>query len=375
MLECTGDNKLANLRTPGPIPLDDEILESLGTQMINHRGPEYKDLLFKTTEGLKKVFATRNDVYIITGSGTSAMEAAVVNTLSPGDKAINATVGVFGNRFGVICERYGVDVTTLEFPFGSDIDISSLRSCIEENPDVKAVMITHNETSTGVTNNIKVAAEVIKGEYDKLVLVDGISSVCSIPIETDAWGLDVVATASQKGWMLPPGLAFISFSERAWQAHSESTMPRFYLDMAEYKRYFEIGPPPFTPSISCMFALSTALDRIDQEGLGPLYERHATIGKFTRDSIRDLGLDIFPEREEIASNTCTAVSIPDGVDGGSLVTKMRTEHDVVLAGGQAGLSGKIFRIGHMGLTSHSDIKETIDALKVVLPQVGFTGHR
>ena len=263
---------MANLRTPGPIPLDDEILESLGTQMINHRGPEYKALLFKTTEGLKKVFATKNDVYIITGSGTAAMEAAVVNTLSPGDKAINATVGVFGNRFGVICERYGVNLTTLEFPFGTDIDIAKLRACIEENPDVKAVMITHNETSTGVTNNIRVAAEVIKGEYDKLVLVDGISSVCSIPIETDVWDLDVVATASQKGWMLPPGLAFISFSDRAWQAHAESTMPRFYLDMAEYKRYFEIGQPPFTPSISCMFALSTALDRIEQEGLGSLYE-------------------------------------------------------------------------------------------------------
>jgi len=242
-----------------------------------------------------------------------------------------------------------------------------------QNPDVKAVMVTHNETSTGVTNDLRAIAEVIKGEFDKLVIVDGISSVCSLPLETDAWGLDVVATASQKGWMLPPGLAFISFSQRAWEAHAESTMPRFYLDMAEYKRYFELGQPPFTPSVSCMFALDLALKRIEKEGLGALYERHATIGQFTRDSIRSLGLDIFPVTESIASDTCTAVSVPEEVDGNSLVEKMRVEHNVVLAGGQANLAGKIFRIGHMGLTSHEDIQNAVDALKVVLPSTGFKG--
>ena len=366
-----GGTTLVNLRIPGPIPVDDEILETMGSPMINHRGPEFKDLLYKTTEGLKTVFATKNDLYIITGSGTSAMEAAVVNTLSPGDKAINATVGVFGNRFGIICERYGVDVTTLSFPFGTAVETDKLRECIEENPEVKAVMVTHNETSTGVSNDLEKIASVIK-EYDKLILVDGISSVCSIPIETDAWGLDVVATASQKGWMLPPGLAFISFSEKAWEAHKNSTMPRFYLDMAEYKKYYEIGQPPFTPSVSCMFALDVALDRVKQEGLGALYERHSIIGKYTRDAIRDLGLDIFPISEDIASNTCTAVSVPEGVDGSSLVEKMRVDHKVVLAGGQSTLSGKIFRIGHMGITPQEDIQQTINALREVLPTVGFT---
>ena len=364
---------MVNLRIPGPIPVDEEILETMGTPMINHRGPEYKDLLFRTTKGLKNVFATENDVYIITGSGTSAMEAAVVNTLSPGDKVINATVGVFGNRFGVISNRYGIDVETVDFPFGTAVDLDRLRDALIQNPDVKAVMVTHNETSTGVTNDLRAIAEVIKGEFDKLVIVDGISSVCSLPLETDAWGLDVVATASQKGWMLPPGLAFISFSQRAWEAHAESTMPRFYLDMAEYKRYFELGQPPFTPSVSCMFALDLALKRIEKEGLGALYERHATIGQFTRDSIRSLGLDIFPVTESIASDTCTAVSVPEEVDGNSLIEKMRVEHNVVLAGGQANLAGKIFRIGHMGLTSHEDIQNAVDALKVVLPSTGFKG--
>jgi aspartate aminotransferase-like enzyme len=299
------------------------------------------------------------------------MEAAVVNTLSPGDKAINATVGVFGNRFGVISERYGIDLVSLEFPFGSDVDLDVLRNCLNANPDVKAVMVTHNETSTGVTNNLQGISTVVKKEYDKLILVDGISSVCSLPLETDLWDLDVVATASQKGWMLPPGLAFISFSEKAWEAHSRSTMPRFYLDMAEYKRYYEIGQPPFTPSVSCMFALDLALDQIVTEGMGSVFERHASIGQYTRDCIAELNLNIFPNSKEIASNTCTAVEVPEGVDGSKLVSKMRDEHKVVLAGGQASLSGKIFRIGHMGQTTESDIKGAMDALKIVLPEIGF----
>ena len=362
---------MVNLRIPGPIPVNDDILESMGTPMINHRGPEFKEILYRTTERLKTVFSTRNDVYIITGSGTSAMEAAVVNTLSPGDKAINATVGVFGNRFGVISERYGIDLVSLEFPFGSDVDLDVLRKCLNANPDVKVVMVTHNETSTGVTNNLQAISAVVKKEYNKLILVDGISSVCSLPLETDLWDLDVVASASQKGWMLPPGLAFISFSEKAWEAHSRSTMPKFYLDMAEYKRYYEIGQPPFTPSVSCMFALDLALDQIITEGMESVFERHASIGQYTRDRIAELNLNIFPYSNEIASNTCTAVEVPEGVDGSKLVSKMRDEHKVVLAGGQASLSGKIFRIGHMGQTTESDIKDVMDALKIVLPEIGF----
>ena len=365
--------KLVNLRIPGPIPVNDDILEAMGTPMINHRGAEFKEILYSTTDRLKKVFSTRNDVYIITGSGTAAMEAAVVNTLSPGDKAINATVGVFGNRFGIISERYGVDLVSLEFPFGSDVDLDILRNCLNANPDAKAVMVTHNETSTGVTNNLEAIASVVKKEYDKLILVDGISSVCSLPLETDEWELDVVATASQKGWMLPPGLAFISFSERAWEAHSQSNMPRFYLDMAEYKRYYEIGQPPFTPSISCMFALDLALQQIIEEGMGPIFERHASIGRYTRDGITKLGLRIFPVSDSIASNTCTAVTVPEGLDCSKLVSKMREDHQVVLAGGQASLNGKIFRLGHMGTTKESDIQEALDALEIVLPEIGFRG--
>ena len=362
-----------NLRIPGPIPVPPDILEDMSRPMINHRGPEYKDLLLSATDRLKRVFETEGDVWIITGSGTAAMEAAVVNTLSPGDKVINATIGVFGNRFTDIASAFGAEVITLGFPFGEVIDLDVLRACLNDNPDVKAVTVTHNETSTGVTNDLQAVAEVVKGEYDKLILVDGISSVASIPMSADAWDLDVVATASQKGWMLPPGFAFMSFNERAWAAHAESTMPKFYLDVAQYKKYYEIGQPPYTPAVSVMFALDTALDQLLAEGMGSVFERHASIGQFTRNGIKSLGLELFAREESYASNTVTAVSIPDGVDATALVGKLRTKHDVIVSGGQASLAGRIFRIGHMGKTTENDIQDTLNAIEDVLPKVGFEG--
>ena len=357
---------VVNLRIPGPIPVPEDILDEMSRPMINHRGPEYEELLFSVTERLKRVFETDGDVWIITGSGTSAMEAAVVNTMSPGDKVINATIGVFDNRFTDIASAYGADVRTLSFPFGEAIDLDTLRDALNAEPDITAVMVTHNETSTGVANDLEAVAGVVKGEFDKLLIVDGISSVASIPISTDAWGLDVVATASQKGWMVPPGLAFLSFNDRAWQAHAESKMPKFYLDMAQYKRYYEIGQPPYTPSVSVMFALDEALNQLESEGIGEVYERHAAIGQYTRDGVRSLGLELFAKDERYASNTVTAVTVPDGVDAGWLVGRMRTEHGVVLSGGQASLAGKIFRIGHMGKTSEGDIQEAVDGLREVL---------
>ena len=358
-----------NLRTPGPIPVPDDILESMSWQMINHRGPEYKDLLYRVTDGVKRVFGTRNDLYILTSSGTGAMEAAIVNTLSPGDKVINVCVGVFGQRFGEIAEVFGAEVVSLDFPFGSAADPDKVRETLLANPDAKAVLVTHNETSTGVTNDLQAIARVIREESDALVLVDGISSVCSIPINTDAWGCDVVVTASQKGWMLPPGLAFISFGERAWQAHAAAKMPRYYFDMAMYKRYYEIGQPPYTPAISVMFALDVALERIMSEGIGGIYERHATIGKSTREGVKALGLTLFPD-ESVASDTVTAVNVPDGIDGGKLVATLRDEHDVVLTGGQGPLGGKIFRIGHLGYTTKWEIREVMVALFDSLLKMG-----
>ena len=363
-----------NLRIPGPIPVPEEILGAMSEPMINHRGPEFKEILYRTTERIKEVFETTNDVYIMTASGTGAMEAAIVNTLSPGDQVLCATVGEFGNRFGEIADVYGAEVTMLAFPYGTAVDLDRLRESLAAERDFKAVLVTHNETSTGVTVDLEAVAKVVKGESDALLLVDGISSVCSIPVRTDAWRCDVVVTASQKGWMLPPGLSFISFGEKAWEAHAHARMPRFYFDLSEYKRYYEIGQPPYTPSVSAMFALDLALEKIMAEGMGSVFERHAAIGRMTRSGIKELGLSLFPH-ESVASDTVTAVNVPDGVDARRLLTLMREEHEVVLAGGQGSLSGKIFRVGHMGLCTPEDIQGVLDALAIVLPRVGFAPSR
>ena len=359
-----------NLRIPGPIPVPDDILEAMSGPMINHRGPEFKDILFRVTDRLKQVFETKHDVYVLTASGTGAMEAAIVNTLSPGDKVLCASAGVFGNRFGQIAESYGADVITLSVPLGTAVEPVLVREALDANPGVKAVLVTHNETSTGVTMDLDAIAKVVKGEFGKLLLVDGISSVCSLPLPTDSWGCDVVTAASQKGWMLPPGLAFISFSEQAWEAHAQARMPRFYFDLSAYKRYHEIGQPPFTPAVSIMFALDRALDKILSEGMSRIFERHAEIGRMTREGVTRLGLSVFPD-ESVASNTVTAVNVPERVDARRLLALMREEHGVVLAGGQQSLSGKIFRVGHMGYTEPEDIQEVINALSAVLPQLGF----
>ena len=359
-----------NLRTPGPIPVTDDVLEAMAGPMINHRGPEFKDILYRVTDRLKRVFETDGDVYILTSSGTGAMEAAVANTLSPADEVLCVSVGVFGERFGQIAEIYGADVSWLKFPVGEAVDPDRLRELMEGRPDLKAVLVTQNETSTGVMNDMEAIGAVVKGEFDKLLLVDGISSVCSLPLRTDAWGCDAVATASQKGWGLPPGLAFLSFSEQAWEAHSRSTMPRYYFDMAEYRRSLEMGQTPYTPALSQIFALDLVLGQLLDEGMGAVFERHRSVGQFVRDGVRSLGLSILPD-ESVASDTVTAVRIPDGVDAAGLLTKMRVEHDVVLAGGQQDLAGKIFRIGHMGRCDADEIQQVFDALSIVLPAVGY----
>ena len=363
-----------NLRLPGPIPVPDDILQAMSKPMSNHRGPEFTDMLYRVTDRLKQVFETKGDIYILTSSGTGAMEAAVANTLSPGDKVLCLSVGSFGDRFGQIARSFGADVTMLSFRPGSAVDIDELRKAMAGAPDVEAVLVTHNETNTGVTNNLEAIAGVVKGEFDKLFLVDGISSVCSIPLRTDAWGCDVVATASQKGWMLPPGLAFISFSQRAWKAYAAATMPRFYFDLGHYKKYFEMGQPPWTPAISVFYALDLALERIIGEGLDSLYTRHAQIAQMTRDGVKALGLSIFPD-EAVASNTVTAVRVPDGVDANRLLGILRDEHGVVLAGAYGELAGKMFRIGHLGLVAPAEIQEVLEALAAALPRVGFVPVR
>ena len=360
-----------NLRVPGPTPIPGDIVEAMTNPMINHRGPEFHALLDKSTEQLKQVFMTKNDLFILTASGTGALEASLVNTLSPGDRVLAATAGSFGDRFVDMAEAYGAEVTRMDFEWGGPIDPDAIRKGLQDDPKIKAVIVTHNETSTGVTHPVEEIAKVVKGEFDKLLLVDAVSSLGCIPLPVDAWDCDLVGTASQKGFMIPPGLAFISISERGWEAQRTAKMPRFYFDLSEYRHYLEIGQTPFTPNLSAMYGLSLALDNLLAEGMENVFGRHAGIGQLTRDGVRELGLELLVADESYASNTVTAVKMPKGIDGKKLISMMRTDHNVVLAGGQGKMSDDIFRIGHLGHVTEDDINDVMSALQKVLPEVGF----
>jgi len=360
---------MENLRLPGPTPLPSEVLQVLSRQMINHRGPEFGQILNEVTAKLKQLFQTKNDVFLLTGSGTGGLEAAIVNTLSPGDKVLSVSVGVFGERFATIAEQFGAEVIPLRFEWGKAADVDAVRQALQAEPKIKAVLVTHNETSTGVTNDLASISSVVK-EFDKLLLVDAISGLGSINLPVDDWHLDVAVTASQKGWMAPPGLAMVSVSQEAWQANTRAKMPRFYWDFAKAKSYLEREQTPWTPAITTVFALSVSLEMMLREGLPNIIARHARVAKAARDGVESLGLALFAE-ESYASNTVTAIAASDGLDTKKMLRILREEHQVILGGGQQKLDGKIFRIGHLGWVTEDDIKTVISALKVVLPQAGF----
>jgi aspartate aminotransferase-like enzyme len=295
----------------------------------------------------------------------------VVNTLSPGDKVLSVSIGVFGDRFATIARQFGAEIVPLKFEWGKAADADAIRRALEAEPEIKAVLVTHNETSTGVTNDLAQISGMVK-RFDKLIVVDAISSLSSIDLPVDEWHCDVVVTGSQKGWMVPPGLAMVSVSEEAWQAHAKATMPRFYWDFSKAKSYLEKKQTPWTPVITVVFALSVSLKMMLKEGLPGIFARHARVAQKARDGVKSLGLPLFAD-ERYASNTVTSVAGAGGLDVKKMLKIMREEHQIVLGGGQQSLDGKIFRIGHMGWVKESDIEPVISALRVVLPQAGFGG--
>ena len=354
-----------NLRIPGPVPLPDEVLELVGAQMMNHRGPEYAVMIERMTRNLKTILATSGDAYLITSSGTGAMETAIVNTLSPGDPVLSISIGVFGDRYGEIAEAYGADVTHLKCELGQAVDPDDVRRKLREIPGCAAVVVTHNESSTGVVNPLEAIARAVHEESDALILVDAVSSAAAIPVATDAWGIDVVATAAQKAWVAPPGISMVTFSERAWNAYETAKMPRYYFDVAQYRRYLETGQPPFTPCLPAIYALDHSMQAIVDEGIETVFTRHHERAEQARNGAIALGLELFPHRS-VASDTVTAVTVPEDIDGRELVARVREDHDVVLGGGQQTLAGKIFRIGHMGWVEPQHIDEALRAIGATL---------
>src|SRR5947208_4960739 len=382
-----------NLRIPGPTPVPPDILEAVAHPMVNHRGREFAALISRVAERLKDWFQTSNDVLILSASGTGGLESAVVSTLSPGDKVLSVSIGAFGERFAAIADTYGAEVIPLQYEWGQAARADDVRQALGEHPDVKAVLVTHNETSTGVTNPLEEIARVVRSqepgarsqeasrgsgrtdggrsEPTPLILVDAVSSLGAIPFEADGWGLDVVVTGSQKGWMVPPGLAFVSMSERAWRAYEQAKMPRFYLDLGRHRDALPKGQTPWTPAMSIFFGLDVALERMAEEGAERIFTRHASMGRMVREGVKALGLELLCQDERFASDSVTAIKCPEGIEVSALRNALEDDYNVVLAGGQGKLQGKIFRIGHLGLVEEEDIRATLRPLAATLAKLGL----
>lgn len=355
------------LRIPGPTPCPDEVLKAIGRQMINHRGKEFAEISNRVIPKLKQCFQTKNDLFILTTSGTGGLESAVVNMLSPGDKVLGVSIGIFGDRFAECARVYGADVIPLKYDWGQAANPDDVKKALKDNTGIKAVLVTHNETSTGTTNPLQDIAKVVK-DAGKLILVDAVSSLSSIDLPVDAWNLDVVVTGSQKGWMIPPGLAFVSVSEEAWKAHAEAKMPRFYFDYTRAKKFVPDGQTPWTPAVSVYFGLDVALDIMLKEGLPNIFVRHARIADRARKWVKSKGLQLLVTDEKFASNTVTAVKAPADMEVSRFTGTLRDEYKVVIAGGQGGMKGKVFRIGHLGFINDKDMDEIIAAMDKALPK-------
>ncbi|MBN1367014.1 MAG: alanine--glyoxylate aminotransferase family protein [Dehalococcoidales bacterium] len=362
---------MEQLRIPGPTPLPPEVMQAISRQMINHRGPEFHKIFQDITEKIKVFFQTKNDLLILTCAGTGGLEAAIVNFFSPGDKILGVSIGVFGDRFISIAKTYGANVIPLKFEMGQAANPEAVKKVLQDNPDVKGVIITHNETSTSVTNDLKTIAPIVK-DAGKLLVVDGVSSIGSIDLPVDELKIDVAISGSQKGWMVPPGMVMLSVSQEAWQAYANAKMPRFYLDLGKAKDKLAKWENPWTPAVSIIFGFQVALDMMLKEGIQNIFARHALIAKTAREGLKELGLTLLVKDEKIASNTVTGVMGTNGLDTKKLTQIMRDQYKIVLAGGQGALEGKIFRIGHLGYVSVEDITDVIANLKLALPQAGFT---
>jgi aspartate aminotransferase-like enzyme len=355
------------LRIPGPTPLPERVVRSMNRPMIDHRGSEFAAILAEITAGAKRVFKTSSDVLILTCSGTGGLESAVANLVSPGDEVVAALCGNFGERFAALAAAYGADVVRLEFEWGQPVDPDDLAIVLEKHPKAKVVLLTHNETSTGLTNPLRELARVAH-DAGRIVVVDGVSSISSIAIETDAWGVDVAVSGSQKGWMAPPGLALVSVSERAWAQQAKARAPRYYFDWKEIKTWAAQGMTPFTPAVSVVYGLQEGLHMIEEEGLDAVYERHARLARGMQAGLQALGFQLFAQ-DGYRSNTVTSAVPPPGLDVAALRKLLEEKYGVVIAGGQAKMTGKMVRVGHLGAIAEGDVVQVLWAIEQVLEEL------
>ena len=358
-----------NLRIPGPTALPPTVREAGARQMINHRGPEFAAMLNRILTGMKPFFGTTSDVAMLTCAGSGGLEAAIVNTLSPGDPVLAVSIGSFGDRFAKIAAIYGADVMKMEVEWGKAADPAVVREAFTQHPGYRAVLLTHNETSTGVMNPIPVLAAAIRDVApNALILVDSVSGLGAVPFEMDAWGVDLVVTGSQKAWMAAPGLAMIAASPRAWEAMGTATMPRFYLDLRAHRDAAANGQTPFTPAIGVVFQVDEGIRLMQAEGAASIFARHEACAAAARAGLQALGFELFAD-QRFASRTVTAAKLPEN-HGWKAFNGAIKAHGVVLAGGQGKLAGKIFRLGHLGSVTVEEILGAIATLETVSREQG-----
>jgi aspartate aminotransferase-like enzyme len=357
------------LMTPGPTPVPERVLMAMSGPIIHHRAPKFEGILGEVREGLKYLFKTKNEVIIHASSGTGAMEAAVVNTLSAGDTVITVRGGKFGERWAEIATVYGVTTVNIDVPWGEAVKPAQIEEALSAHKDAKAVLIQASETSTGVGHPVKEIADIVRKRDGTILIVDAISALGVIPLPVDEWALDVVVAGSQKGLMLPPGLAFASVSDKAWEFAKRSTLPKYYFNFAKEQKNLAKNQNAYTPAVSLIVGLREALLIIKEIGLEKLFDRFAVMADATRAGAVGMGLELFAPTSP--SNSITAIKAPANIAGGDIVKGLRTGHGITVAGGQDSLKGKIFRIAHMGWVDGLDIIMTLGAVEMVLSGLGF----
>jgi aspartate aminotransferase-like enzyme len=357
---------------PGPTPVPPEVLAAGAQPVIHHRGPDFRALMLRTLGRLQEVCRTRNDVLLFTASGSGAFESAVVNLLSPGERVLAVMAGEFGERWAALARAYDVDVHELRYAWGETPRAEDVRARLEET-GARTVFLVHSETSTGVVSDIQALAQVAH-HAGALVVVDAVSSLGAVPLETDMWGLDVVVAGSQKALMTPPGLSLVTVSGAAWESSRSASLPRFYLDWERMRASLETGSTPFTPAVTIVAGLDVALGLLLEEGLDAAFARHAALGRACREGVKAMGLELFSPDED-RSAIVTAILTPNGVDARELVLALRDRFGITVAGGHGELGSKMFRIGHIGYYDVLDITTVLAAVELLLVESGAEVER
>lgn len=363
------------LMIPGPTPVPEKVLLALAKHPIGHRSGDFGKVMAEVTADLKWLHQTQNDVLMLTTSGTGALEAGIINFLSPGDRVLVGCNGKFGDRWAEVCDAYGIHAERITAPWGQPLDPEAFRQPLEADSgkQIKAVIITHSETSTGVLNDLETINRHVKAHGEALIIVDAVTSLGATNVPVDAWGLDVVGSGSQKGFMVPPGLGFVTVSPKAWKTYETAKCPRFYLDLGKYRKDAAKNSTPFTPPVNLIFALQAALQIMKAEGLEAIFARHRRLTQATRAAMTALGLPLLAA-DAAASPAITAVA-PEQIEAEQVRSLLRKKFDIALAGGQDHLKGKIFRIGHLGFVSERDILTAIASLEAVLQELGYEAAR